>query len=168
MRDYCWQGNSVGVRGALMTLDHARKFAAQALDLAKLAASLGEVPVGAIVVRQGRVIGQGHNQPRALHDPTAHAEIMAIRAACAALGSERLTGCEMWVTLEPCAMCAGAIAHARLARLHYAASDAKGGAVEHGPRLFEQPTVLHKPEVYAGVGEAEASALLRAFFASRR
>ncbi|MDM7954944.1 nucleoside deaminase [Blastomonas sp.] len=151
-----------------MTLDHARKFAAQALDLARLAASLGEVPVGAIVVRQGRVIGEGHNQPRALHDPTAHAEIMAIRAACAALGDDRLTGCEMWVTLEPCAMCAGAIAHARIARLHYAASDPKGGAVEHGPRLFQQPTVLHKPEVYAGVGEAEAAGLLKDFFLTRR
>lgn len=168
MREYCWQGNSDGVRGALMTLDHARKFAAQALDLARLAASLGEVPVGAIVVRQGRVIGEGHNQPRALHDPTAHAEIMAIRAACAALGDDRLTGCEMWVTLEPCAMCAGAIAHARIARLHYAASDPKGGAVEHGPRLFQQPTVLHKPEVYAGVGEAEAAGLLKDFFLTRR
>lgn len=151
-----------------MTLDTARRFAAQALDLAKLAATLGEVPVGAIVVRQGRVIGEGHNQPRALHDPTAHAEIMAIRAACAALGSDRLTGCELWVTLEPCAMCAGAISHARIERLHYAASDPKGGAVEHGPRLFQQPTVLHKPEVYAGVGEAEAAALLRDFFAQRR
>lgn len=151
-----------------MTLDHARHFAAQALDLARQAAQLGEVPVGAIVVHQGRVIGTGHNQPRALHDPTAHAEIMAIRAACAALGTDRLIGCELWVTLEPCAMCAGAIAHARIARLHYAASDPKGGAVEHGPRLFQQPTVLHKPEVYAGVGEDEAAALLREFFAQRR
>lgn len=151
-----------------MTLDTARRFAVQALDLARLAASLGEVPVGAIVVRQGKVIGQGHNQPRTLHDPTAHAEIMAIRAACAALGSDRLTGCEMWVTLEPCAMCAGAISHARIERLHYAASDPKGGAVEHGPRLFQQPTVLHKPEVYAGVGEAEAAELLKDFFAQRR
>ena len=151
-----------------MTLDTARQYAALALDLARQAAALGEVPVGAIVVRRGEVIGQGHNQPRALHDPTAHAEIMAIREACAALGSDRLTGCDLWVTLEPCAMCAGAIAHARIARLHYAASDPKGGAVEHGPRLFHQPTVLHKPEVYAGVGEAEAAALLRAFFAARR
>ncbi|WP_017671458.1 nucleoside deaminase [Blastomonas sp. AAP53] len=151
-----------------MTLDHARLHAAQALDLARRAAALGEVPVGAIVVHQGRVVGQGHNQPRALHDPTAHAEIMAIRAACIALGTDRLTGCELWVTLEPCAMCAGAIAHARIARLYYAASDPKGGAVEHGPRLFHQPTVLHKPEVYAGVGESEAAALLKEFFARRR
>ncbi len=151
-----------------MTLDNARLYAAQALELARQAAVLGEVPVGAIVVHQGRVIGKGHNQPRALHDPTAHAEIMAIRSACAALGTDRLTGCELWVTLEPCAMCAGAIAHARIARLHYAASDPKGGAVEHGPRLFHQPTVLHKPEVYAGVGEVEAAAVLRDFFAQRR
>lgn len=151
-----------------MTLDHARRFAAHALALARQAAALGEVPVGAIVVHQGRVIGEGHNQPRALHDPTAHAEIMAIRAACATLGTDRLMGCELWVTLEPCAMCAGAIAHARIARLHYAASDPKGGAVEHGPRLFHQPTVLHKPEVYAGVGEVEASELLKGFFAQRR
>ena len=151
-----------------MTLDTARQYAALALDLARKAAELGEVPVGAIVVRKGKVIGRGHNQPRALHDPTAHAEIMAIRQACAALGSDRLTGCELWVTLEPCAMCAGAIAHARIARLHYAASDPKGGAVEHGPRLFHQPTVLHRPEVYAGVGEEEAALQLKAFFAARR
>lgn len=151
-----------------MTLKTARQYAALALDLARKAAELGEVPVGAIVVRKGEVIGRGHNQPRALHDPTAHAEIMAIRQACAALGSDRLAGCELWVTLEPCAMCAGAIAHARIARLHYAASDPKGGAVEHGPRLFHQPTVLHKPEVYAGVGEEEAAAMLKAFFAARR
>jgi tRNA(adenine34) deaminase len=151
-----------------MTLQTARQHAALALDLARKAASLGEVPVGAIVVHKGRVIGKGHNQPRALHDATAHAEIMAIRQACATLASDRLTGCELWVTLEPCAMCAGAIAHARIARLHYAASDPKGGAVEHGPRLFHQPTVLHRPEVYAGVGEEEAAALLKAFFAARR
>jgi len=151
-----------------MTLDTARQYAALALDLARKAAELGEVPVGAIVVRKGKVIGRGHNQPRALHDPTAHAEIMAIREACATLASDRLTGCDLWVTLEPCAMCAGAIAHARIARLHYAASDPKGGAVEHGPRLFHQSTVLHSPEVYAGVGEEEAAALLKAFFAARR
>jgi len=151
-----------------MTLQTARQYAALALDLARKAAELGEVPVGAIVVRKGKVIGRGHNQPRALHDPTAHAEIMAIREACATLASDRLTGCDLWVTLEPCAMCAGAIAHARIARLHYAASDPKGGAVEHGPRLFHQSTVLHRPEVYAGVGEEEAALLLKAFFAARR
>jgi tRNA(adenine34) deaminase len=168
MRENCWQGNRDDGSWRGMTLDHARKFAAHALELAQRAASLGEVPVGAVVVHQGRVIGEGHNQPRTLHDPSAHAEIMAIRAACAALGSDRLTGCELWVTLEPCAMCAGAIAHARIARLHYAASDPKGGAVEHGPRLFQQSTVLHKPDVYAGVGEREAAQLLKAFFADRR
>lgn len=151
-----------------MTLKTARQYAALALDLARKAAELGEVPVGAIVVRKGEVIGRGHNQPRALHDPTAHAEIMAIRQACAALGSDRLTGCDLWVTLEPCAMCAGAIAHARIARLHYAASDPKGGAVEHGPRLFGQPTCHHRPEVYPGIGEKEAGAILRDFFRSRR
>lgn len=151
-----------------MILHHARRFAALALDQARAAAALGEVPVGAVVIHQGAVIGQGHNQPRGLHDPTAHAEIMAIRTACAALGSDRLTGCDLWVTLEPCAMCAGAIAHARIARLHYAASDPKGGAVEHGPRLFQQATTLHRPEVYSGVGEEEAAALLKGFFAGLR
>jgi tRNA(adenine34) deaminase len=149
-------------------MDIALKFANHALQLARQAASLGEVPVGAVVVRDGAIIGEGYNQPRALNDPTAHAEIMAIRAACAALGNDRLTGCDLWVTLEPCAMCAGAIAHARIARLYYAAGDPKGGGVAHGPRLFYQPTVLHKPEVYCGLGEEEASQLLKAFFQSRR
>lgn len=149
-------------------MEIALKFANRALELARHAAALGEVPVGAVVVHDGRIIGEGFNQPRALHDPTAHAEIMAIRAACATLGNERLTGCDLWVTLEPCAMCAGAIAHARLARLYYAASDPKGGAVEHGPRLFFQPTVTHRPEVYAGLGEEAAALMLKAFFQSRR
>ena len=111
----------------------------QALAAARAAAVAGEVPVGAVIVKDGKLIASSHNAPRATHDPTAHAEIMAIRAAAAALGDERLTGCELWVTLEPCAMCAGAIGHARIARLYYGASDAKGGAVEHGPRLFDQP-----------------------------
>lgn len=168
MDDYGWYSRCDGITCIGMTLDHARRFAAHALDLARQAALLGEVPVGAIIVQAGKVIAEGHNQPRALNDPTAHAEIMAIRAACAILGSERLTGCDLWVTLEPCAMCAGAIAHARIARLHYAASDPKGGAVEHGPRLFEQHTVLHRPEVYAGVGAQEAGDLLRDFFLSKR
>jgi tRNA(adenine34) deaminase len=142
---------------------------ARALDLARLGQSEGEVPVGAVVVaRDGTVVGEGRNRPRALHDPTAHAEILAIRAAAEALGSERLEGCDLWVTLEPCAMCAGAIAHARIARLYYGASDPKGGAVEHGARVFEQPQCLHRPEVYPGIGETEAAALLRAFFAARR
>ncbi len=139
-----------------------------ALAAARAAAVAGEVPVGAVVVRQGAVIATAHNAPRARHDPTAHAEIAAIRMAAAALADERLTGCELWVTLEPCAMCAGAIMHARIARLYYAAPDPKGGAVAHGARLFDQPGALHRPEVYAGIGEAEAADLLRAFFRARR
>jgi tRNA(adenine34) deaminase len=139
-----------------------------ALEEARAGESSGEVPIGAVVVKDGAVIARAHNAPRALHDPTAHAEILAIRAAAAALGNERLDGCELWVTLEPCAMCAGAIAHARIARLYYAASDPKGGAVEHGARVFEQDQCLHRPEVYSGMGEVEASALLREFFALRR
>lgn len=139
-----------------------------ALDAARAAADAGEVPVGAAVVHQGRVIATAANAPRALHDPTAHAEMLAIRAAAQLLGRERLEDCDLWVTLEPCAMCAGAIAHARIARLYYAAADPKGGAVEHGPRLFAQPTCHHSPECYAGLGEAEAAALLRDFFRARR
>ena len=141
---------------------------AQALYQARQAESAGEVPVGAVIVRDGEVIAAAHNAPRTLHDPTAHAELLAIRRAAQALGNERLDGCELWVTLEPCAMCAGAIAHARIARLYYAASDPKGGAVEHGPRFFEQPQCLHRPDVYSGMGAAEAAELLRGFFASRR
>lgn len=140
----------------------------RALSLARDAAAAGEVPIGAVVVKDGAVIAEAHNSPRADHDPTAHAEILAIRRAAAVLGDERLTGCELWVTLEPCAMCAGAIVHARIARLYYAASDPKGGAVEHGARVFEQPQTLHRPEVYSGIGEAEAGELLRAFFRERR
>ena len=139
----------------------------RALELAREAATAGEVPVGAVVVRDGAVIGEGRNTPRALHDPTAHAEIMAIRAAAQALGNERLEGCELWVTLEPCAMCAGAISHARVAALYFAASDPKGGAVEHGARVFDQPQCLHRPEIYSGMGERDAAELLRAFFRER-
>ncbi len=141
---------------------------AQALAQARLAAEAGEVPVGAVILRDGVVIASAHNAPRTLCDPTAHAEVLAIRAAAAALGSERLEGCELWVSLEPCAMCAGAIAHARLARVYYAAPDPKGGAVEHGARVFEQEQCLHRPEVYSGMGEAEAAELLRGFFRERR
>jgi len=139
-----------------------------ALDAAADAASMGEVPVGAVVVLDGRVIATAANAPRTRHDPTAHAEMLAIRAAAEAIGDDRLTDCDLWVTLEPCAMCAGAIAHARIARLYYGAPDPKGGAVEHGPRLFAQPTVHHRPEIYPGIGEGEAANLLRDFFASRR
>ena len=141
---------------------------ARALELAREAERAGEVPIGAVVVRDGVILGEGHNAPRALADPTAHAEILALRRAAAALGNERLDGCELWVTLEPCAMCAGAIAHARIARLYYAAPDPKGGAVEHGSRVFEQKQTLHRPEVYSGMGEEEAAGLLRDFFAERR
>jgi len=141
---------------------------ALALAEAEKAVAAGEVPVGAVIVKDGAVLASAHNAPRSLSDPTAHAEILAIRAAAAALGSERLEGCELWVTLEPCAMCAGAIAHARIGRLYYAAPDSKGGAIEHGARIFEQPQCLHRPEVYSGMGEAEAAQLLRRFFRERR
>jgi tRNA(adenine34) deaminase len=141
---------------------------AAALAQAQAAARAGEVPVGAVVVKDGRIVASAHNAPRMLHDPTAHAELLAIRRAAEALGDERLDGCELWVTLEPCAMCAGAIAHARIARLYYGASDPKGGAVEQGARVFEQAQCLHRPEIYSGMGEAEAAALLRDFFRQRR
>lgn len=143
-------------------------FMDRAMELARIAASTGEVPVGAVVVRRGRIVGEAHNVPRETHDPTAHAEILAIRRAAEALGQERLTECDLWVTLEPCAMCAGAIAHARIARLYYAASDPKGGAVEHGPRVFDHPQCLHRPEIYSGLRESEAAELLRGFFRERR
>lgn len=140
----------------------------RALELAREAAAIGEVPVGAVVARGQQIIGEGHNLTRTGNDPTAHAEIVAIRRAAKALGQERLAGCVLYVTLEPCAMCAGAIAHARLDALHYGASDPKGGAVEHGARVFAQAQCLHVPQVYAGMGESEAAELLRAFFKERR
>lgn len=139
-----------------------------ALEMARAAGTAGEVPIGAVVVKDGRIIGRGGNSPRGDHDPTAHAEIVAIRAAAAYLGQERLSDCELWVTLEPCAMCAGAIAHARIARLYYAAPDPKGGGVEHGARVFDHAQCLHRPEVYAGIAEQEAADLLRSFFRERR
>lgn len=139
-----------------------------ALDAARDAAGAGEVPVGAVVTLAGQVIVVAANAPRQLCDPTAHAEMLVIRAAAKALGRDRLEDCDLWVTLEPCAMCAGAIAHARIARLYYAADDAKGGAVEHGPRFFTQPTCHHRPELFAGIGAGEAATLLRDFFAARR
>ncbi|MFH6783175.1 MULTISPECIES: nucleoside deaminase [Methylobacterium] len=139
-----------------------------AFDAAREAASRGEVPVGAVVVRDGAVLSVAGNRPRADRDPTAHAEILAIRAACAAIGDERLTGCDLYVTLEPCAMCAGAISFARIRRLYFSAADPKGGAVEHGPRFFNQPTCHHAPDVYGGLRESEAALLLRGFFRDRR
>lgn len=141
---------------------------ALAFAAAREAAALGEVPVGAVVMREGTVLGAAGNRPRTLHDPTAHAEILAIREACTVLRDERLTGCDLYVTLEPCPMCAGAISFARIRRLYYAASDPKGGGVEHGPRVFNQPTCHHAPEVYSGFREREAAGLLREFFSLRR
>jgi tRNA(adenine34) deaminase len=140
----------------------------RALDEARSAAADGEVPVGAVVTRGGEVIASGRNRMRLDNDPTAHAEMVAMRAAAAALGSPRLDGCDLWVTLEPCAMCAAAMALARVSRLYFAAPDPKGGAVLHGPRLFSQPTCHHAPEVYPGMGEAEAGEMLKAFFRERR
>lgn len=151
-----------------MTAAGFRGFMPRAIAAARAAAAAGEVPIGAVIVKDGVVIAEAHNAPRTDHDPTAHAEILAIRQAAKILQDERLTGCELWVTLEPCAMCAGAIAHARIARLYYAASDPKGGAVEQGARVFDQPQCLHRPEVYSGIGEAEAAELLRGFFKDRR
>lgn len=139
-----------------------------ALDEARTAAEAGEVPVGAVLTRDGRVVARAGNAPRRLSDPTAHAEMRVIRDAAATLGAERLEGCDLWVTLEPCAMCAGAIAHARIRRLYYGAGDPKSGGVEHGARVFAQATCHHRPEIYAGLGERDAGELLRAFFAERR
>jgi len=139
-----------------------------ALDQAKAAAEGGEVPVGAVVTRGGVVLAAARNRMRDLNDPTAHAEMVAIRAAAEALGTSRLDGCDLWVTLEPCAMCAGAIALARISRLYFGAADPKGGGVIHGARLFSQPTCHHAPEVYPGIGEEGAAALLQDFFRARR
>ena len=140
-----------------------------ALAEAQAAAARGEVPVGAVVVgADGSVLGRAGNRTRELADPTAHAEMLAIRQACAARGSERLDGADIYVTLEPCAMCAAAIAFARVRRLYWGAPDPKGGGVEHGARIFSQPTCHHAPELYGGIAEARAARLLRAFFARRR
>ncbi len=138
------------------------------MDEARAAAARGEVPVGAAIVRDGIVIARAGNRTLEDRDPTAHAEIVAIRAACAALGSERLPGCDLYVTLEPCPMCAGAIAFARIRRLYFGASDPKGGAVENGVRLYGDPTCHHRPEVYGGLQESASADLLRDFFRERR
>lgn len=145
-----------------------KSFMDQALDLARAAAAAGEVPVGCVVVREGEVIGRGANRTLTDRDPTGHAEMIAIRQAARALGTERLTDCDVYVTLEPCAMCAGAISFARIRRLYYGAADPKGGAVDNGVRFFASPSCHHRPEVYGGIGESEASAMLKDFFAARR
>src|SRR5438132_1804211 len=139
-----------------------------ALDEARAAAAAGEVPVGCVIVRDGTVIARAGNRTLADRDPTAHCELLAIRRAAAASGSERLTDCDLYVTLEPCAMCAAAISFARIRRLYYGATDPKGGAVESGVRFFAAPTCHHRSEVYGGIGELEAAALLKDFFRSRR
>ena len=139
-----------------------------ALDEARAAAARGEVPVGAVVVKHGAVIARAGNRTLADRDPTAHAEMLALRQAAAALGSERLVDCDLYVSLEPCPMCAAAISFARVRRLYYGAGDPKGGAVDHGVRLYASPTCHHRPEVYGGIGETDAAMLLRDFFAARR
>jgi len=137
---------------------------------AEAAAAAGEVPVGAVLVdgATGAIVARAHNLVESLPDPTAHAELLALRAGARALGTARLAGCDLWVTLEPCPMCAQAIAFARIRRLYFAAYDPKGGGVEHGPRIFDRPTCHHRPEIYGGIGESRAAALLRDFFRERR
>ncbi|MGB0820576.1 MAG: nucleoside deaminase [Parvibaculales bacterium] len=144
-------------------------FMQMALDEAHIAAQAGEVPVGAVLVGQdGNILARTRNQMRALNDPTAHAEILAIRQACETMGNERLMGCSLYVTLEPCPMCAGAIAEARIAKLFYGAADVKGGAVDNGVALFDQKSCHHAPEVIGGLRESDCAALLKEFFALRR
>ncbi len=143
-------------------------FMSIALEEAHAAALHGEVPVGCVVVRDGKVIARAGNRTMADKDPTAHAELLAIRAAAAAVGTERLIDCDLYVTLEPCAMCAAAISFARIRRLYFGAADPKGGAVENGVRFFAAPTCHHRPDVYGGINESECAVLLRDFFAVRR
>lgn len=135
---------------------------------ARAAAARGEAPIGACVIRDGEILASAGNRTIADHDPTAHAEVLAIRAAAQRLGDERLVGCDLYVTLEPCAMCAGAISFARIRRLYYAAEDEKGGAIENGPRFFAQKTCHHRPDVYGGIRASEAAHILRDFFKARR
>jgi tRNA(Arg) A34 adenosine deaminase TadA len=146
-----------------------KSFMSEALVQARAAADRGEVPVGAVIVDgAGQVIASAGNRTRELHDPTAHAEVLAIRAACSALGVERLTGCDLYVTLEPCPMCAAAISNARIGRLYYGASDPKSGGVEQGPRVFSHAQCHHAPEVYDGIDAVASRDLLKAFFKGRR
>lgn len=146
----------------------APSFMDLALEAAEKAGKAGEVPIGCVIVRNGEVIAAAGNRTLTERDPTAHAEVLALRAAAHAVGSERLTDCDLYVTLEPCTMCAGAISFARIRRLYYGAPDPKGGAVESGVRFFAAPTCHHRPEVYSSVGEREAATLLREFFKARR
>jgi tRNA(adenine34) deaminase len=139
-----------------------------ALAEARAAAAEGEVPIGCVIVCDGTVTARGRNRTVADHDPTAHAEVLALRAAAASLGTERLTQCDIYITLEPCTMCAGALSLARVRRLYYGATDPKGGAVDSGVQFFRAPTCHHRPDVYGGIAEQEAAALLREFFARRR
>jgi tRNA(adenine34) deaminase len=142
---------------------------ARALHQARLAAERGEVPIGAVIVgADGTVLAEAGNRTEETSDPTAHAEMLAIRAAAARLGAPRLVDCDLYVTLEPCPMCAQAISFARIRRLYWGAADPKGGGIEHGPRIFDQPTCHHKPELYPGLSEGEAGELLRDFFRQRR
>jgi tRNA(adenine34) deaminase len=146
----------------------AGSFMDLALAEARAAGAAGEVPVGCVIVRADKVLARTRNRTLADRDPTAHAEMLAIRQAAAAIGSERLVDCDLFVTLEPCTMCAGALSFARIRRLYYGAADPKGGAVESGVRFFSGPTCHHRPDIYGGIGEQEAAALLRGFFAERR
>jgi tRNA(adenine34) deaminase len=143
-------------------------FMSAALEQARAGAALGEVPVGCVIVRDGKVIARAHNRTLTDRDPTAHCEMLAIRAAAGLLASERLIDCDLYVTLEPCAMCAAAISFARIRRLYYGAADPKGGAIESGVRFFASSTCHHRPEVYGGIGEVEAATLLKDFFRDRR
>lgn len=143
-------------------------FMDEAFGQARAAVAVGEVPIGCVIVRDGAAIARAFNRTLVDRDPTAHAEMLALRAAAAAIGSERLVDCDVYVTLEPCPMCAAAISFARIRRLYYGAADPKGGAVDSGVRLYASPTCHHRPEVYGGIGEAEAAALLREFFKERR
>jgi tRNA(adenine34) deaminase len=145
-----------------------QNFMERALEQARLAGAGDEVPVGAVVVRDGEIVAEAGNRMRRDDDPTAHAEIVAIRAACRTLGSERLAGCDLYVTLEPCAMCAAAISFARIRRLYFGAPDLKGGAVEHGVRFFSSPSCHHAPEIYSGLSESESTRLLVEFFTEKR
>jgi tRNA(adenine34) deaminase len=145
-----------------------QSFMDDALAEAHAALAAAEVPVGCVIVRDGAVVARAGNRTLRDRDPTAHAEMLAVRQAAASVGSERLTDCDLYVTLEPCAMCAAAISFARIRRLYYGAADPKGGAVESGVRFFASPTCHHRPEVYGGIGESEAAALLRGFFKARR